>query len=217
MRSGYSIYNQKRKRSVIRKQIAEAYPPLPDKRYDIVYADPPWDYGGKMQFDKSANSSVNIEWNKDIFVSAADFKYPTMKLDEMAGMNIQKIAKDDSLLFMWTTGPQMKNSIILGESWGFDYKTVAFVWDKMTHNPGHYTLSYTEMCLVFKRGRIPMPRGQRNIKQIVREKRREHSRKPDEVRRRIELMFPSQDKIELFAREFPENWDVWGIDVMERK
>src|SRR5690606_6575642 len=94
-------------------------------------------------------------------------------------------------------------------------KTVAFVWNKMVHNPGRYTLSYCELCLLFKRGRIPSPRGARNVKQLVNERRGEHSEKPAEVRRRIERMFPQQSKIELFARAQIKGWTAWGLDVFE--
>lgn len=57
---------------------------------------------------------------------------------------------------MWVTNPHLAQGIELGRAWGFEYRTVAFVWDKMVHNPGQYTMSYCELCLVFKRGRIPL-------------------------------------------------------------
>ena len=107
------------------------------------------------------------------------------------------------------------NGIELGNSWGFEYKTVAFVWDKMAHNPGKYTMSYCELCLVFKKGKIPTPRGTRNEKQLLSVPRRQHSEKPSEIRQAIERMFPMQRKIELFARSRAEDWDVWGLDVRE--
>lgn len=213
--SGYRIYNAEQKRRKKRNDLPTLYPDLPDKTYDIIYADPPWDYGGKMQFDKSGKKDINTNWENNIFISAANFKYPTLKTKEMMKIPIWEIAKEDCLLFMWVTNPHLAQGIELGKSWGFDYKTVAFVWDKMNHNPGQYTLSYCELCLVFKRGRIPTPRGARNIKQLVRVPRGEHSEKPIEVLRNIEQMFPTQDKIELFARHKPTNWDVWGLDVRE--
>ena len=148
-----------------------------------------------------------------IFLSAANFKYPTLKLAKLKEIPIQKISKNDCLLFMWTTNPHLAQSIELGKAWGFDYKTVVFVWDKMIHNPGQYTLSYCELCLLFKKGRIPQPRGARNIKQLIHVPRKKHSEKPIEVLNNINLMFPSQNKIELFARHTPKNWDVWGLDV----
>ena len=213
--TGYTIYNQEQKRRTIRNDLPEFYPDLPEKKYDIIYADPPWDYGGKLQFDKSSKSADKIKPGDKIFISSANFKYPTVKTKDLMKIPINKIAKDDCLLFMWVTNPHLAQGIELGKAWGFEYKTVAFVWDKMVHNPGQYTLSYCELCLVFKKGRIPKPRGARNIKQLVRVKRGKHSEKPIEVLKNIELMFPTQDKIELFARKKPDNWDVWGLDVRE--
>ena len=211
--TGYTIYNAEQKRRTKRNDLPNLYPDLPQKKYDIIYADPPWDYGGKLQFDRTSTSADKLDLNKKIFISAANFKYPTLTLEELKKIPIYEIAKDDCLLFMWVTNPHLANGIELGKAWGFEYRTVAFVWDKMVHNPGQYTLSYCELCLVFKRGRIPRPRGARNIKQLVRVKRGEHSEKPDEVRKRIEAMFPTQEKIELFARQKPPGWDVWGLDV----
>lgn len=213
--TGYMIYNAEQQRRIRRNDLPEFYPDLPDKKYDIIYADPPWDYGGKMQFDKSSASTDRMDWNKNIFISSANFKYPTLKMKKLKKIPILEIAKDDCLLFMWVTNPHLANGIELGKSWGFEYKTVAFVWDKMVHNPGKYTMSYCELCLVFKRGLIPTPRGTRNEKQLLSVPRGEHSAKPSEVRDAIQRMFPTQDKIELFARQRPESWDVWGLDVRE--
>ena len=114
---------------------------------------------------------------------------------------------------MWVTNPHLEQGIELGKAWGFEYRIVAFVWDKMNHNPGQYTMSYCELCLVFKRGLIHSPRGARNIKQLIREPRGEHSEKPIKVLKSIEQMFPTQEKIELFARHKPEGWDAWGLDI----
>lgn len=211
--TGYSIYNAEQDRRTVRNDLPELYPDFPNKKYDIIYADPPWDYGGKMQFDKSSKSKDEIDLTKNIFISSANFKYPTLKINELKQIPILEIAKDDCLLFMWVTNPHLAQGIELGQHWGFEYKTVAFVWDKMKHNPGKYTMSYCELCLVFKRGKIPQPRGARNIKQLISVPRGKHSEKPLEVLRGIEAMFPTQDKIELFARHKPENWDVWGLDV----
>jgi len=213
--SGYRIYDAEQKRRTIRNDLPSLYPDLPSKRYDIIYADPPWDYGGKLQFDKSSKKDINIDWQKDIFISAANFKYPTLKTEELKKIPINKISKEDSLLFMWVTNPHLAQGIELGTVWGFEYKTVAFVWDKMNHNPGQYTMSYCELCLVFKKGRIPAPRGSRKEKQLIRTPRGTHSEKPVEVLQSIERMFPTQDRIELFARHKPENWDVWGLDIQE--
>lgn len=191
------------------------YPELPDHKFDIVYADPPWHYNGKLQFDKTSRSVEQIDLSRKIFISSAEFKYPTLKTSELMKIPVQDIAKDDCLLFLWSTNPHLAQAIRLGEAWGFEYKTVAFVWDKMTHNPGRYTLSNCELCIVFKRGRIPSPRGARNIQQLVRSPRKGHSEKPREVLQAIEKMFPTQERIELFARRRTKGWWAWGLDVLE--
>jgi N6-adenosine-specific RNA methylase IME4 len=99
------------------------------------------------------------------------------------------------------------------EAWGFEYKTIAFVWDKQKVNPGYYTMSQVEICLVGKKGKIPSPRGIRNERQFLSEMRRKHSQKPDDIRLRIERMFPTQRKLEMFARDTKEGWDRWGNEV----
>jgi len=212
--SGYSIYNREAKRRLKRNPMPDVYPSLPNEKFDIIYADPPWDYNGKMQFDKTSRKADNVNFRKKIFISSAAFKYPTLHTSQMMSLPVHTIAKNDSLLFMWATNPHLAQAIQLGEAWGFEYKTVAFIWDKMAHNPGQYTLSNCELCLLFKRGRIPRPRGARNVQQLVRSPRRAHSMKPDEIRRAIEKMFPTQQRIELFARRASKAWSTWGLEVL---
>jgi len=213
----YSIYSSDQQKRTKLNPMPDIYPSLPNRKFEIIYADPPWDYNGKMQFDKTCTLEHNGDLSKNVFISSAAFKYPTLKTAEMKNLNVASIAEQDSLLFLWTTNPHLAQAIDLGESWGFEYKTVVFVWDKMIHNPGQYTLSNCELCLLFKRGRIPRPRGARNIQQLVRSPRRTHSRKPDEIRKNIELMFPSQSKIELFARSSHDGWATWGLDMLQEE
>jgi len=213
--TGYSIYNEEAKIRTRKNKMPSLYPDFPNKQFDIIYADPPWDYNGKLQFDKSSKNADEIDLVRDIFISSASFKYPTLKLDELIQMPVHEIAKDDCLLFLWATNPHLAQAITLGQTWGFEYRTVAFIWDKMSHNPGKYTLSNCELCLVFKRGRIPQPRGARNIQQLIRSPRRDHSMKPDEVRVAIEMMFPSQERIELFARGKYNGWTTWGLEILD--
>ncbi len=215
-RTGYSVYNEAAKRRTKNNTMPALYPSLPDKKFDIIYADPPWHYAGKLQFDKSSKSADQIDLSKNIFISSASFKYPTLKTTQMMSLSVQDIAEDDCLLFMWATNPHLAQAMELGKAWGFEYKTVAFVWDKMAHNPGQYTLSNCELCLVFKRGRVPKPRGARNVQQLIRSPRRAHSMKPDEVRQAIEKMFPTQERIELFARSAVKGWSQWGLDVLNQ-
>jgi N6-adenosine-specific RNA methylase IME4 len=172
------------------------------KTYDIIYADPPWQFRGYTQ-----------KGDKSPYNSSADSYYPTMSLDLLKRFDVPSIAKKDSLLFLWATSPHLPEAIELMATWKFPFMTVGFVWDKKATNPGYYTLSQCELCLIGKRGRIPQPRGARNVRQFISERRTTHSTKPDEVRHRIEEMFPSQDKVELFARKRSTGWDVWGNEV----
>ena len=178
-----------------------------NKKYQIIYADPPWDYKGQGVVASGKGTKETH--------SSALHHYPTMKLSAMIDTfkdDLTAWSDDDCLLYMWTSSPHLDQAIKLGEGWGFDYKTIAFVWYKQNVNPGFYTMSQCEMCLVFKKrgGRIPKPRGLRNIKQLISAKAEEHSRKPKEARYRLELMHPTQNKLEMFARTTPNGWDVMG-------
>jgi len=176
-----------------------------NKKYQVIYADPPWSYGNKMTGpDKKPCSS-------------ADNHYQTHATSDISKINVQNLADDDCLLFMWTSSPHMEQAMELMRKWGFEYKTVAFVWDKQAINPGFYTMSRCELCLVGKKigGKIPRPRGARNVRQFISEKRGRHSAKPTEIRKRINEMFPTQDKIELFARNTEPGWDCWGNEAPE--
>ena len=182
------------------------FPDLPDQQYAIIYADPPWDYKGQLQHAGPGSGDTG----------GAVRHYDTVRLADLKTLDVVRIAADDALLFLWATSPHLDQAIELGKVWGFQWATVAFVWDKQRVNPGHYTLSQCELCLVFKRGRIPTPRGSRSVRQLVSVPRGRHSQKPEEVRRRIDVMFPEQRKIELFARpsaELSEGWDSWGEEI----
>ena len=111
--TAYSLYNVQQKRRTKINPLNEVYPQLPQKKYQVIYADPPWDYGGKMQYDKTTIKSENEGFHKKIFLSSAEFKYPTLKLKQLKELDVAGIAAEDCLLFMWTTGPQMANSIEL--------------------------------------------------------------------------------------------------------
>lgn len=211
--SGYSICMKDVKKRTLQNTADTPYPNLPNKKYGIIYADPPWHYNGKLQFDKSSKDRQTLDRNKTIFISTAGFKYPTMRTSEMKNIPIGTISEKDCILFMWTTNPHLAQAIELGEAWGFEYRTVGFVWNKMNHNPGKYTLSNCELCLIFKRGRIPLPRGARNIQQLVNIPRGKHSEKPSEIADMINTMFPHHKKIELFARKNRRGWDSWGLDM----
>ena len=112
--SGYSKYNPEAQKREKINPLETIYPPLPKSKYDVIYADQPWDYGGKMQYDKSCIKNINIDFEKDIFISAAKFKYPTLKLSVLKNLAVPPISAEDCILFMWTTGPQFASAIELG-------------------------------------------------------------------------------------------------------
>jgi N6-adenosine-specific RNA methylase IME4 len=174
-----------------------------NKRYSIIYCDPPWDYKGQTQHKGLGKGSSG----------GASNHYGTLTLEQLKGLDIRGIAEKDCLLFLWSTSPHLDQAIDLMKSWGFQWATVGFVWDKQRVNPGFYTMSQVELCLIGKMGKIPTPRGARNVRQFLSEMRGDHSAKPVEVRNRIDLMFPTQSKIELFAREKAVGWDAWGEEV----
>ena len=178
--------------------------PFPNKNYQIIYADPPWDYKGQLQHagPKKNNTGGAIK------------HYNTMTLKELKLLPISTITEKDCLLFMWSSSPHLDQAIELGKSWGFKWATVGFIWHKQKTNPGFYTLSQCELCLIFKKGKIPTPRGARNIRQFLSVQRGKHSTKPEEIRNRITKMFPTQSKIELFARTIHPNWDYWGNELL---
>lgn len=85
------------------------------KKYQIIYADPPWQY--KVYSEKGKGRS-------------AENHYPTMSIEDICKLPVNKIASDDCVLFMWMTFPTLKEGLKVIEEWGFKYKTVAFVWIK---------------------------------------------------------------------------------------
>lgn len=174
-------------------------------RYSVIYADPPWSYSnfqgkGKKFGDVSAH-------------------YSTMSLNDMSKIPVQSIANDElCLLFMWATFPTLPDAMALIQAWGFEYKTVAFVWvktrgDKLYSGLGFYTNSNAEICIVARSGKSPFVRANRDIKQIVQSPVGVHSRKPDEVRDRIVRLVGDVPRIELFCREKTDGWAAWGNEV----
>jgi len=176
--------------------------PFPDKTYDIIYADPAWECPDDMNPTHGGQAP-----------------YSYMNLSDIQGLPVSDITADNALLFLWIRSPMLEEGIETGKAWGFKYITVGFVWDKHDNTAGNYTLPQTELCLVFKHGKIPQPRGKRNVRQFLSCKRGRHSEKPKEIRHRITEMFPTQAKIELFARpdwtDYGMGWDFWGNEVVD--
>jgi N6-adenosine-specific RNA methylase IME4 len=181
--------------------MSEVHVPFPDKRYSIILADPAWSYRGTEALQGPSAKET----------------YPCVPTKDLKQWPVaEKLAEKDCMLFLWVVSPMLDDGIDVGKAWGFKYSTVAFVWDKQLINPGHYTLSQVELCLCFRRGTIPQPRGARNVRQFLSEKRTKHSAKPNEVRERIHRMFPELAKLEMFARDTHHAFDAWGNEVAPR-
>ena len=183
--------------------------PFPNKKYQVIYADPPWDFGGGGVYQDNGRP---IRKTKD--------KYRLTKTSDLKKLDIGSITADDCLLFMWTTDQHIPDALELMESWGFRFCTVAFYWVKKTkyfnncYNIGCWTMKSVEQVLLGLKGKPMHLKKKRNVKQLVEARRREHSQKPYEVRYRIEaLVGKNTPKIELFAREKPDGWDVWGDEI----
>ena len=165
------------------------------KRYGIIYADPPWAYG------RPSNPSMGQK------------PYCTMPLDELKRMGVEGISEDNALLFMWSSGALLQDSLDLMDAWGFKYRTIAFVWNKKRPAFGKYTMPMCEIVLVGKRGCIPKPRGVQNVRQHFSIAKGAHSVKPEIFRESISKMFPTQNKLEMFARSGADGWDVFGNEA----
>lgn len=179
-----------------------------DKKYNIIYADPPWAYRDKRT---------------DYKMSGGVTKYyktmQTKELEEM-GSTIQSIAAEDCILFMWATFPNLIETLKTIKAWGFTYKTLGFSWiktNKKNGKPffgiGFYTKSNCEVCLIGIKGKPSNLIKSNKVSSCIISEKREHSRKPDEARERIEQLVGQVPKIELFARQEVEGWDCWGNEV----
>jgi N6-adenosine-specific RNA methylase IME4 len=174
-----------------------------DKKYNIIYADPPWNYNDKM-----SGHSFSLE-----------HEYETMPLEWIKSLDVAKLAEKDCILFLWAVSPQLPEAIEVMQAWGFTYKTVAFCWSKVTKNKkpvsnlGKWTMGNVELCLLGVRGKPNKFRVDKSVKQLVVAERTVHSKKPDEVRERITQGFGDLPRIELFARQHVDGWDCWGDEV----
>ena len=171
-----------------------------DKKYNIIYADPPWAYR-----DKKCNGNCEEH-------------YKTMNVEDIKKIPIKNISDNDSILFLWCTYPMLNEAQEVIKSWGFKYKTIAFQWikknkksDSFFFGLGRWTRGNSECCLLATKGKPK--RISNNVSQLIISPIREHSRKPDEAREKIVKLMGNLTKIELFARQEVEGWDCWGNEV----
>lgn len=141
-----------------------------------------------------------------------------MSLDELCNLPIKDIAAEDCALFLWVTLPMLYESARLLQAWGFQYKTVAFVWlkqnkksDSLFWGLGHWTRANAEICILATKGHPK--RQSASVHQIIISHIEEHSKKPAEARERIVQLMGELPRIELFARQSTPGWDVWGNEV----
>jgi len=186
--------------------------PFPNKKYNIIYADPPWSFGSKSYQD-SGRDMIDIQKNH----------YCTMTEKEISNLPVKDITNDDCILFMWVTDSHLREALNIIESWGFIYKTIGFTWVKQyasgsyCYNFSPYVLKSTEICLIATKGKLNQIKDRNDIKGLVHAERTKHSKKPQEVRERIEKMCKDLPRIELFARKTRDGWDSWGNEVEEEK
>jgi len=180
--------------------------PFPNKRYQIIYADPPWKYQGKMM-----NSSVTDH-------------YSVMDIKDLCNLPIKNIAGETCILFMWVTLPKLNEFMKVVEAWGFEYKSVAFVWVKLNKRngdffmgQGRWTRANPEICILATKGKISRLRA--DIRQLQFFEIKGHSTKPYQFRDLIIRLVGDLPRIELFARppkdrlfedESYKGWDLWG-------
>ena len=176
---------------------------FPDKKYQIIYADPPYEYS-------NSGSTKNSRGNAKQF-------YKTMPINEIKKLPVEKLADENCWLFLWTTYPQIQNGLDILGAWGFNFKTVAFTWIKKTVNMkdfvgmGFYTRANPEIVLLGLKGKVhPINKTVRNI---INSQIQEHSKKQDIVRDKIIQLCGDLPRIELFARNRAENWDAWGDEL----
>lgn len=174
-----------------------------DRKYNIIYADPPWKYN---------------TWRDG--EGTAEKHYPTMKVEEIVNMKdtIKKISEKDCILFLWVTFPCLLDGIRVIKEWGFRYKTCGFNWikrnkvsDTWFFGLGHWTRANSEICLLAIKGTIK--RKSNKVSQIIDTHIEEHSKKPSIVRDKIIELVGDLPRIELFARQTAQGRDSWGNEV----
>jgi len=167
------------------------------KKYQTIYADPPWPEhgGGKIK-------------------RGADRHYSLMTIEDITHLPVGDIAADDSHLYLWVTNNYLESGLDVMKAWGFRYIT-KITWLKDMIGLGQYFRGATEDCLFGVKGHLPykMFEGKRiQGITILYERRRAHSQKPDRMRQFIEnVSYPP--RIELFARQKINGWDCWGNEV----
>jgi len=168
--------------------------PIPDNKYTVVYADPPWQYRDKLT-EK---------------YGTAEHHYATMSIQELCDMSVKSKLAQNAVLFLWVTSPLLAECWPVIEAWGFEYKA-SFIWDKIKDNYGHYNSVRHELLLICTRGSC-LPQTKKQNDSVVSIERTKHSEKPEYFRQLIDKIYPKGKRIELFARKKVKGWDSYGDD-----
>ena len=182
------------------KRVAALTKNLPDGLFVVFVADCPW---------------RTETWSEKGMDRAADNHYPTMSLEDLVALGVPAIAAKNAVLFMWATGPHLRQAMTVLEAWGFEYKTI-LTWDKVKAGTGKWLFNQTEHLLICTRGNVPAPGDELMISSLYRERRTEHSAKPEAILDWIDTLFPTPiPKVELFRRGPPRpGWAAWGNEVV---
>lgn len=172
-------------------------PELPEGKYQVIYADPPWEYG-QEQHSKEKQKTV------------LETHYPTMPTEDICALPINELAADNSVLFLWTTSPKLFEAKQVIDAWGFEYKS-SMIWDKVKHNVGYYVSVRHEFLLICTKGSC-LPDNPKLYDSVQTIERTEHSKKPTEFYEIIEDIYHGK-KIELFSRKLRKNWSSWGNEL----
>jgi site-specific DNA-methyltransferase (adenine-specific) len=182
--------------------------------FQVLYADPPWQYANRGTL---ANG----------FRGGASQHYPLMKIEQLCGLPVGEVAGQDAVLFLWVPSPKLlEYGPPVLAAWGFEYKTIAFCWVKVTRGSGcglcgggkpaigcgAYTRPSVELCLLATRGKTLKP-ARHDVLQVIHAPRGKHSEKPEAVARRIERLYSGVRKIELFARRERPGWTCVGHEL----
>jgi len=170
--------------------------PIPEGKFSIIYADPPWEY-------EFSNSNM-----RDI-----ENHYPTLELEKIKVIKIP--ADDNAMLFLWTPAPKLEEALEVMKAWGFYYRT-NIVWVKDKIGTGYYSRGKHELLLIGIKGEgIGTPLPENRPESVILAERTEHSKKPDIFYEIIEKMYPKHSKIELFARNKRDGWEAWGNEIQD--
>lgn len=182
--------------------IADPFAGLPRGCYRVILADPPWHF-----------STFSPKGQK----KSASQHYDCMSVEDIAALPVRELADPSGCaLFMWTTAPFLRAAFDVLEAWGFRYSTMG-CWAKRTRRGGGWAIGtgyiYRGAVEPWLVGLIGKPeRRHRGVRNLIDARLREHSRKPDQMRRDVERLFAGP-YLELFARERAPGWDAWGNQV----